>query len=86
MRPLGDERAHYWRVMGMSHACEVDLQKALVTGKLTHTDYAAMIHRCRGCERVGACDRTLAAGHPRDEAPEYCVNHDVFERLKRAEQ
>lgn len=83
MQPLGDPRGHYWRVIGMSHACNVDLEKARDGGALSSASWADMVQRCRGCPCVGQCDRSLARGDVA-AAPDYCVNQASFERLKAA--
>ncbi|MBO6553093.1 MAG: hypothetical protein JJ926_04650 [Roseitalea sp.] len=39
-------------------------------------------NRCMTCAEPDACEKWLA-GHDRaEEAPGYCRNHDLFERLK----
>lgn len=82
MQTLGDARAHFWRVIKMAKACEVDLSTALDEDKINIAEYADMITHCRGCEEVGKCDRLLAKQAHVDEAPGYCVNREVFVELR----
>lgn len=39
--------------------------------------------RCIGCNSTEACGAFLDSHASADEAPAYCRNHDLFERLKR---
>lgn len=39
--------------------------------------------RCMMCDEPSACRRWLAEHDSADEAPPYCRNHAMFERLKR---
>lgn len=39
--------------------------------------------RCRGCSQPNACAAMLDEHATLDEAPTYCRNHDLFERLQR---
>ncbi len=82
MQPLGDPRAHFWRVIKMAKATDVDLSSALDGGRIDVPAYTEMIHRCRGCAAVGACDRLLAAQPQLDAAPGYCENAHRFGRLR----
>ncbi|QKV18000.1 DUF6455 family protein [Oricola thermophila] len=38
--------------------------------------------RCAGCGREDACQTWLETNAHPDEAPAFCKNHDMFERLK----
>lgn len=42
---------------------------------------ARAVQRCAGCSQPDACRHFLAETEPADEAPSYCTNHDLFERL-----
>lgn len=39
--------------------------------------------RCAGCGQEKACSAWLAENDDPAEAPAYCRNHDLFERIKR---
>ena len=39
-------------------------------------------NRCMTCAEPGACRQWLTGHDSADEAPAYCRNHDLFERLK----
>ncbi len=81
IKPLGDARAHYWKVVKMADAVGVSLVKAWDDGRLRSGDHAAMIDRCRGCSAPGACGRLLEGRPALDAAPKYCENKDVFAQL-----
>ncbi len=84
MQTLGDAREHFWRVIKMAKACEVDLSTALDDDKINIAEYADMITGCRGCEQVEKCDRLLAETAHVDGAPGYCVNRETFAELRLA--
>ena len=83
MQTLGDARAHFWRVIKMAKACEVDLTAALDKGGINIAEYADMISDCRACPDVDQCDRLLADRMQLEQAPEYCANRPTFARLRR---
>ena len=37
--------------------------------------------RCMGCNESAACEQWLTENDSAAEAPQYCRNHDMFERL-----
>ncbi|MEO1640645.1 MAG: DUF6455 family protein [Pseudomonadota bacterium] len=82
MQTLGDPREHFWRVIKMAKACEVDLSTALDTGQIDIDGYADMITACRGCTQVEKCDRLLETLPTRESAPSYCENKELFGELK----
>ncbi len=84
MQTLGNARDHFWRVVKMVKAVDVDLSTALDEGRIDVEFYADMITQCRGCSQVGQCDKKLADMPTLDQAPEYCVNKDVFADLRKA--
>lgn len=82
MKPLGDPRAHYWRVLGMSKATGVDLAGAFASGRLESATWAGMVERCRACPWVKGCDRWLGAGQQAAVPPKRCLNRDRFGLLR----
>jgi hypothetical protein len=82
MQTLGDAREHFWRVIKMADACEVDLSTALDENRINIDEYADMITGCRGCTQVGKCDRLLADAPKLARAPEYCENRETFAALR----
>lgn len=82
MQTLGNARDHFWRVIKMAKACDVDLSTALDEGQIDIDGYAQMITSCQGCTQVGTCDRTLAAVPKLEQAPEYCENRAIFGQLR----
>lgn len=82
MQPLGDAREHFWRVIKMADACDVDLSTALDEDRINIAAYADMITGCRSCRQVAACDKLMAEETQIDQAPLYCVNKDTFAELR----
>ena len=85
IKPLGDARAHYWKMIGMADAVGVSLVKAWDEGRLSAADHAGMVERCRGCAGVAACTKLLDGRPDLKVAPDYCVNRDVFVELQAGE-
>lgn len=83
VRPLGDEKRHYWLALGMAQAAGADLQRALEDGRITHGDWAGVVQRCRGCGWTEGCDCWLKAQDParRAEVPRACPNAAFFDRV-----
>ena len=86
MQTLGDPREHFWRVIKMAKAVDVDLSTALDEGAINIADYAQMIHACRGCTEVGKCDRLLADQPSVSDPPAYCENRKTFVSLRTGQQ
>lgn len=82
MQTLGDAREHFWRVIKMAKAIDVDLSTALDEGEIKSADWADMITGCRGCTEVGKCDRLLRQKEHLAGAPDYCVNGETFAQLR----
>lgn len=82
MQTLGDPRAHFWRVIKMAKANEVDLSTALDEDRINIADWAEMVERCRGCAAVAACDKRLIGSPKLDAAPAYCRNKATFADLR----
>jgi hypothetical protein len=82
MQTLGNAREHFFRVIKMAKANNVDLSSAFDEGKITLDAYADMITGCQGCTQVGKCDKLLDKVSTLTEAPEYCVNRDTFQTLQ----
>ena len=83
VRPLGDEKRHYWLALGMAQASGADLQRALDEGRITHGDWAEVVARCRGCAWAEGCDCWLAAQDPATASaiPQACPNASFFEAV-----
>lgn len=82
-RPLGATKLHYWRVQRMARANGTDLVGAAAHGALSQEDWAAMVHRCRGCKWTDGCRRWLS--HPATglrDTPEGCANRRHFAALQ----
>ena len=85
--PLGPEQKHYWLVMRMADATGVDLVQAMRDGRLTQSDWARMVNRCRSCDRVEGCQRWLGRPDGADArpVPEGCLNRKRFAELMEIE-
>lgn len=83
VRPLGDEKRHYWVALGMAQATGADLQRALEEGRITHEDWATVVQSCRGCTWTEGCDCWLKAQDPETAAqvPQACPNATFFEAV-----
>lgn len=90
--PLGDERAHFWRVQRMARATGLDLAAAQRAGLLPQRDWADIVRCCRGCHWAEECGRWLddsaelnddAGGQGDSRAcPGECVNRRTFAALQ----
>lgn len=83
VRPLGDEKKHYWLALGMAQASGAELQRALEEGRITHGDWAEVVTRCRGCAWAEGCACWLAAqdGAGSAPVPQACPNATFFEAV-----
>ena len=81
VRPLGDEKRHYWLALGMAQASGADLQRALDEGRITHQDWAEVVHRCRGCAWAEGCDCWMKSqdADTKSRVPQACQNVSFFE-------
>lgn len=86
MKPLGDTLRHYWLAQRMAKQNGLDLAQAQDQGLLPQRDWAAMVHRCRGCAWTEGCDRWLDALEHGADLPDECANHDRFAALRTALQ
>lgn len=82
MKPMGDQREHYWLVQRMAKALGCDTVEAMANGTLESSEWSDMVTRCRGCEVKCACklwlNRAELDAAPRAEAIEGCENALVF--------
>lgn len=83
VRPLGDEKRHYWMALGMAQATGADLQKALDACQISHGDWADVVTRCRGCGWAEGCACWMAAqtGDGDATVPQACPNAKFFEAV-----
>jgi hypothetical protein len=83
VRPLGDEKRHYWLALGMAQASGCRSAARAGRGRITHGDWAEVVTRCRGCGWTEGCDCWLAAqdglGHA--TVPQACPNVAFFEAV-----
>jgi hypothetical protein len=81
VRPLGDEREHYWLALGMAQTVGLDLQAEIEAGRFTRALWADTVTRCRGCDWAGACPGWMERHPNAERAPSSCVNADRFNAL-----
>lgn len=58
-----------------------DLQEAAIAGKLRIDDISDAVLRCADCSNPGHCQQWLADRERALDAPEYCRNRDLLDRL-----
>ena len=79
---LGDPNLHFWLTRSVARTVRVNLSDALTAGKITPTDYADMVTRCRRCPNVATCEAWLAEnGAGAREVPAHCANADILNAL-----
>lgn len=69
----------------MAHTVGADVAQAAAEGRLPETAVRTMVLTCTRCQSAGSCGEWLedhAAGA--QEAPDYCLNKGLFERVKGA--
>ncbi|SMO64956.1 DUF6455 family protein [Ruegeria faecimaris] len=80
---LGDVEKHFWLTRSVARCLKISLTEAMSDGRLSPDEYAEMVTRCRASDCHEKCTKWLAAqqSDPRS-APGFCVNSQVFNRLK----
>ncbi|MCR9114024.1 MAG: DUF6455 family protein [Rhodobacteraceae bacterium] len=82
--PLGDPNRHFWITRSIARAMDINLSDAMSTNRLTPSDYATMVTRCRMCPHVERCLKWLGeSGGAAQAAPEFCANADWLNGLAR---
>ncbi|WP_309301306.1 DUF6455 family protein [Roseovarius sp. TE539] len=82
MKPLGNERRHYWLLKRMAQTTGADPVAARANGYLDCADWSRMVQRCRGCAWRDACDRWLAETTAAPAAPKPCRNRAALALMK----
>ncbi len=83
MKPLGDQRDHYWLALSMAKTSGVDLQAAIDSGHFSQDRWAEAVERCRGCGWGAECPQWLEEHAGEGRAAAECVNAELFRKLKR---
>lgn len=65
----------------MAAALGIDLEEAVLRGRVDFDEIADSVLRCVGCSAPGHCARGLSAEAVRDSAPGYCRNRALLDRL-----
>jgi len=66
----------------MSNTVGVDLEQAMMEGRMTVDQLGDAVLSCTGCSQPDTCARWLAQqSATADAAPDYCRNRDMFRRL-----
>ncbi|WP_082029759.1 DUF6455 family protein [Ruegeria sp. ANG-S4] len=66
----------------MAQNLGVDLQEAAIAGALEIDDISEAVLRCTKCANPGHCESLLGQPSPPRNAPEYCRNRDLLNRLR----
>ena len=74
-------RHHAGLVDEMATTLGVDLEEAAISGALRVDDISEAVLRCTECPNPGHCESFLAQAQAAPEAPEYCRNRDLLDRL-----
>lgn len=82
MNSLGQVMTHMRRVLLMGQKTGVDLVAIHRNGRMTHAEWADMIHRCRGCEWAESCGDWLEAQDQTAEVPGKCPNRKRFAEIR----
>lgn len=74
---------HAGLVNRMADTLEIDLAEAALRGEMAGQDFRSMVMSCVGCTHAGDCEHFLDEHRidGAEEAPSYCRNHDLFDRL-----
>lgn len=76
-------KTHADLVDRMAGAVGVDLEQAMMEGRLTADQLGDAVLSCTGCSKPGECNHWLEGQDATaPEAPDYCRNSDMFKRLK----
>ena len=82
-------RHHAGLLDRMAEARGVDLEEAVLEGRLRFDDIADAVLRCADCPNPGHCQRWLelqaGEGHPAADTPEYCRNREMLGAVQPAE-
>lgn len=77
-------RRHAHLVDRMAQACGVDLEEAMLRGKMDIPELDDAVLRCTGCEHPDRCESWLASqSNVAGATPDYCRNADLFAVLAR---
>ena len=71
------------RLPAMTDALDVSLLDAWERGDLQIGEFAAMNRRCASCSDVDACRKLLVQRKNIAEAPQYCGNKAILDRLQK---
>lgn len=86
MKPLGEQRDHYWLALSMAKAAGVDLQAAIDAGRFSQEEWARTVQRCRSCDWGEDCPHWLQKNPRVETAPKTCLNARLFAALKAAQE
>ncbi len=76
-------KRHAALVDRMATARDIDLEEAMLRGRLSIPDLDDAVLRCTGCSQPGACARWLdAQTGPVPATPGYCRNAALFQDLE----
>lgn len=75
-------KRHAELVDKMADTVGVDLEQAIMEGRMTTDQLSDVVLTCTGCSEVESCARWLAAqDQTAADTPDYCRNTETFQRL-----
>ena len=75
-------KRHAALVDSMADTVGVDLEQAMMEGRLTTDQLSDVVLTCTGCSEAEACARWLATQDGiAEDTPDYCRNTETFHRL-----
>ena len=79
-------KRHAGLVDSMADTVGVDLEQAMLEGRLSVDQLSDVVLTCTGCSEAEACERWLAMQKETvSETPDYCRNTETFQRLSKGE-
>lgn len=82
MTRLGDFGRHLQLSNGMASRLGVDLREATHTRRLSISEYAAMVTRCRGCAWASDCESWQSSSEQGIDLAELCETKPLIEMLR----
>lgn len=80
MQSLTNLAKHALLVDVMADRMGIDLEEAVLRGRINFDEIADAVLRCTGCTRVEEC-QALVVDNSGTELPEYCRNAELFREL-----
>lgn len=82
MKPLGEQRRHFWLLQRMARKTGVDLVRAFDGAAMSGADWAETVRNCRTCDWTEGCEVWLRGGEAAQVPPKPCRNRARLAVLK----